>query len=96
MNIFFKSIVLVSIFSFIAHAADLNSMFKYGKQLVFPDDTMLDMEKVQIAQNAFGATDKLTEKKYFLAFFLITLHQIQKKIEASLPTLKNMNGIAVI
>lgn len=100
MNIFFKSIVLVSIFSFIAHAADLNSVFKYGKQLVFPDDTMSDMEKVQIAQNAFGATDKLTEKKVLFGFFLDNFTPDTEKDRSELANLKkyewyssNLSGI---
>ena len=53
-----------------AHSANFGDVFKYVREIVSPDNSMSDKEKVDIAKNAFGVTDETTQKKFLFGFFL--------------------------
>ena len=96
MNIKYGIFIATLSFTCFANSADFNNMFKYVGELVSPDNSMSDKEKVEIAQKAFGVTEKWCKKSFCMVIFLIIIDRIRKQNNRSLTTSKNMNGLVVI
>ena len=71
-----------------AHSANFGDVFKYVREIVSPDNSMSDKEKVDIAKNAFGVTDETTQKKFLFGFFLDGYEPYSKEEQQLLDNLK--------